>query len=164
MEDKRDDTINKVVTQVEMLCKCGFTSDHVDTDVSGFRCTNNPIAVAFRGRLSNTEKATASELISYIQQWISNGVSISILGLIFDIDPMCTVAIEMLSDPICEEDSTATGEDSTATSDSSSGLSVGAIAGGTVAGVTMVTMVVIAGVVGVLLWMRCHTRSGYQLR
>ena len=91
---------------------------------------------------------------TYIQQWISSGVSIPIQSLFFAVDPMCTVAIESFSDPVCTEDSAGT-------SDSSSGLPVGAIAGGTVAGVTMV---VIAGIVGVILWMRCHTPSAHKLR
>ena len=39
--------------------------------------------------------------INYINQWTSSGVSITVLGLILDVDSMCPVHISSLSDPEC---------------------------------------------------------------
>ena len=63
----------------------------------GFRVSN----AIFRVRLFSNVRVTASELIFYSTQWVSEGVSILVQGLIFEIDPECTVEIQSLSDPEC---------------------------------------------------------------
>ena len=102
VEEKRDSIIATVVTEVEDLCNCGFGAGGIDAASSGFQCSRVSNAIIFRARLFSNVRVTASDLIFYITQWVSEGVSILVQGLIFEIDPECTVEIQSLSDPECQ--------------------------------------------------------------
>ena len=102
-EDKINIIISAVVDAIEQLCNCGYTAQYIDSRGSGLRCSSNhPSQVVFRSKLYGTANTTASEVTTHINQWISDGVSIVILGLILDIDPTCPVQISSFSDPECQ--------------------------------------------------------------
>ena len=92
-----------MVEATEERCHCGFTAGHIDSTLSGFRCSHSQQnQVVFRSKLHGTKDTNASTLISYISQWTSSDISITVLNLILDIDSTCPVRISSLSDPKCE--------------------------------------------------------------
>ena len=94
--------VSAVVAATEERCHCEFTARHIDSAVSGFRCSSSQRnQVVFRSKLHGTEDTNASTLTTYISQWTSSDTSISVLNLILDIDPTCPVRISSLRDPEC---------------------------------------------------------------
>ena len=105
--DQLDEKVNSVVSAVvratEERCHCEFTAGHIDNTVSGFRCSSSQQnQVVFRSKLYGTKDTNASTLTSYISQWTSSDISITVLNLILDIDSTCPVHISSLRDPECE--------------------------------------------------------------
>ena len=95
--------VSAVVAATEERCHCEFTTGHIDSAVSGFRCSSSQRnQVVFRSKLNGTEDTNASTLTTYISQWTSSDTSITVLNLILDIDSTCPVHISSLSDPECE--------------------------------------------------------------
>ena len=95
--------VSAVVAAIEERCHCEFTARHIDSAVSGFRCSSSQRnQVVFRSKLHGTKDTNASTLTTYISQWTSSDTSISVLNLILDIDPTCPVRISSLRDPECE--------------------------------------------------------------
>ena len=133
-----------MVDGAEQLCRCGFTAGHIDRGVSGFQCGNQLNQVVFRSKLNGTVTTNASTLTNYINWWTSSGVSITVQGLILDLDSMCPVRISSFSDPEC-----------------ASVTDVSAIVGGVVAGVCVIAITVIA--VGIVVVVR-RRRTSYGLR
>ena len=75
---KIEDIISALVLNVEQICHCEFTRSH--TTNSAFQCfLDSPQAVTYRAVLHGTTSASSSGLISFIEQWISDGVTISLL-------------------------------------------------------------------------------------
>ena len=132
-----------MVDKTEQLCQCGFTAGHIDHAVSGFQCSENQRnLVVFRSKLYGTVTTNASTLINHIQQWVSSGISIAVLGLILEVDPTCPVHISSISDPEC----------AVTTPSSSPGtvmlpIIVGAVAGTGVVIVIAITLIVMAVVI-----------------
>ena len=92
-----------MVRATEERCHCGFTAGHIDSTVSGFQCSSSQQnQIVFRSKLHGTEDTNASTLISYISQWTSSDISITVLNLILDIDSTCPVRISSLRDPECD--------------------------------------------------------------
>ena len=91
-----------MVAATEERCHCEFTTGHIDSAVSGFRCSSSQRnQVVFRSKLNGTDDTNASTITTYINQWTSSDTSISVLNLILDIDPTCPVCISSLRDPEC---------------------------------------------------------------
>lgn len=102
-EEKRDRVIAAVVDATEQLCQCGFTAGYIDRTVSGFQCSSKQTSqVVFRSKLYGTADTTASIVTTHINRWISDEVSVVILGLIVAIDPLCPIHISSFSDPECQ--------------------------------------------------------------
>ena len=135
-----------VVNGAEQLCRCEFTAGHIDRGVSGFRCSNQHNQVIFRSKLNGTVTTNASTLTNYIHQWTSSGISITVLGLILDVDSMCPVHISSFTDPECV---------------SATDVSTTSIVGGVVAAVCVIAITVIVVVVAVVIKRR---RTSYELR
>ena len=92
-----------MVAAIEERCHCGFTAGHIDSTVSGFRCSSSQQnQVVFLSKLHGTEDTNASTLTTYISQWTSSDTSITVLNLILDIDSTCPVCISSLEDLECE--------------------------------------------------------------
>ena len=133
-----------MVNGAEQLCHCGFMVGNIDYTVSGFQCSNQPNQVIFRSKLHGTVTTNASTLTNYIHQWTSSDISITVLGLILDVDSMCPVHISSFSDPEC-----------------ASVTDVSAIVGGVVTSVGVITITVIVVVIVVVIRRR---RTSYELR
>ena len=121
-----------VQENTESICQCGFSLQHISG--SAFECFSNPDEVTFRARLQGTAQASSSQLVNYIEQWSTRGVTIAVQGLRLRVDSSCSVVISSFSDPECET------ERQHPTSDSN----LPAIIGGAVAGVVALIVTVLA--------------------
>ena len=136
-----------VVNGAEQLCHCEFTAGHIDRGVSGFRCSNQHNQVVFRSKLNGTLTTNASTLTNYIHQWTSSG-TITVLGLILEVDSMCPVHISSFTDPECV---------------SVTDVSTTSIVGGVVAAACVIAIAVIVAVVVVAVVIK-RRRTSYELR
>ena len=112
---------------VEQTCHCEFTRDHITN--SAFQCfPDSPQAVTYRAVLHGTTSASSSDLISYIEQWISDGVTISIQNIIINVDPSCVLVIDSTRDSECgatDQPTVVTILDVTSRSSDNIGVAVG---------------------------------------
>ena len=100
--------------------------------------------MTYRARLRGTEIGSDT-LISYIEDWVSEGLSISVQGVLLRIDSKCPVSLDTIDDGECEETSTSS-------SSQSSAGNTAAIVGGSVAVVLIIAVLVFAMTVLVLMW------------
>ena len=119
-----------VLQQLTVSCtECGVTSDIIDTP--SFACfPESPTSVTYRARLEGTSETDSGSLISLIEEWVRDGTSIIITGVLMTVDSECSVTISSLSEGECHQppsdpttdrassmsstDSTATTSDNTA--------------------------------------------------
>ena len=137
-----------MVNGAEQLCRCGFTAGHIDRGVSGFRCSNQLNQVVFLSKLNGTVTTNASTLINYIHQWTSSRISITVLGLILEVDSMCPVHISSFTDPECVF---------------VTDVSTTSIVGGVVAAACVIAITVIVAMVVVAVVIK-RRRTSYELR
>ncbi len=86
-------------------------------------------------------------------------MSISVTGLILEVDPMCNVLVQSLSDPECGVDQEPPTTDST----SEDGSSTAAIVGGVLAVVVFIIIVAVV-VVAITVWVNWRKQDVYKLR
>ena len=84
----------------QQRCQCGFTHDQITS--SAFRCfPDSPQAVTYRAVLHGTANTSSSDIISHIEQWISEGVAISVQNVLIDVDTNCVLEIASNLDKEC---------------------------------------------------------------
>ena len=57
--------------------------------------------MTFRGELLGTAQNTSSQLISYIEQWVTTDGRVVVQGVQLRVDNTCPVEIRYFSDPLC---------------------------------------------------------------
>ena len=91
-----------MVQNTERLCQCELSAEHL-TDYA-FQCfPNSDQQVTFRAKLHETTRATSSQLIEYIEQWVNAGTSIAVQGVRMNVD-VCPVTISSFEDPQCHDE------------------------------------------------------------
>ena len=58
--------------------------------------------MTFRARLHATPQTNTTELINHMLQWVENGATISVGGVLLNVVPDCDLVITSFSDPECE--------------------------------------------------------------
>ena len=155
-----------MVENTEQLCHCGFTTGHIDHAVSGFQCSENQHnQVVFRSKLYGTVNTNASTLTNYIQQWVSSGTLIAVLGLILDVDPTCPVHISSFSDPECALTTPPSSPGTQSNTASSIHPTIGSLFAGVTAGIVVlvIAVIVITIVIIVILVIRRRRKGSYDL-
>ena len=134
--EKIEAVTSGITSGVDELCQCGFTHDTIHN--TGFQCFDeSPTAVTFRAEIMALPTANISQLLGYIEQWVATQPSILVVDSILSIDSSCTVAIDNLNDPECNETTSTTTDspnttDTTDSTDTTTSL-IGGIVGGIVA-------------------------------
>jgi len=104
-----------------------------------FECSEtNQNTVTFRGELFGTAQVTSSQLISYIERWITVEGIVAVQGLRLRVDRSCPVEIRLLSDSLCQPSDSA------------------AVIGGVVAAILAVLLVTVIVCVVVFVAVRRH--------
>lgn len=95
---------NTIVENTLALCEdCGLTMNHI-TD-GAFQCfVQDSHEITFRARLHASPTSTPMELINYIIQWVENGASLAISGVLLSVDQGCDIVIESFSEPECNHE------------------------------------------------------------
>jgi len=101
----------------------------------------NEYAVTFKGELLGTMEVTSSQLILYIEQWITINGHVVVQGVCLRVHNTCPVEIRDFSDPLCP----------------SSAPTTAVIVGVTVAIITV--LVVIAVIAAVLIFVAVRKRK-----
>ena len=127
--------------ELNELCQCGVSSDNIDGAL--FHCFDpSSLYVTYRARLSGTPETDGQTLVSYLENWVSGGPSISVQSILMRIDSDCPVTF---NDAECAE--TPVSQSSTSTDNTA------AIIGGVVAVVVTVPVLIFALA---LVWRGCH--------
>ncbi len=100
-QEKIDDIQDELQNQINSLCTCGFTPQHITT--GELQCFTSSDEVTYRTRLSGTTSVNSSEILGYLEEWVTSGTaSILVLGFRLNLDSSCLpVAIDSLADPEC---------------------------------------------------------------
>ena len=100
---KIEDISAAITSNINQLCQCGLSHENITGGV--FRCfSSSSQAVTFRTLLHmhETTKASSSEIISHIEQWISNDITIPVQSVLINVDSRCTVTISSFDDGECQ--------------------------------------------------------------
>ena len=165
---------NVIVTNVEERCQCGFTLSNITSD--GFRCfPGTTDAVTYRGEIRLTDTENVFDLITHIEEWTAEGVSIVVERVFIEVDSSCRVAIESFNEDECLPRSTmttttilsntiiATSILTTDHSETENPQTAVAIIGGGAAGVVIVLLLIIGIIVVVVILVAKSHRASYKL-
>ena len=96
-----EDITNAILKELTASCtECGITNDIINTQ--SFACfPESPTYVTYFAKLEGTSKTDSGSLISLIEEWVSGGVSIIVTGILMTVDPECSVAVSSLSEGEC---------------------------------------------------------------
>ena len=85
---------------MEQRCQCGFTHEQITSSL--FQCfPDSPQAVTYRAVLHGTANASSSDIISHLEQWISEGAAISVQNDFINVDTNCVIEISSVDDSEC---------------------------------------------------------------
>ena len=156
------DITNAVIEELTGSCaECGITEDIIDKQ--SFACfPESPTYVTYRARLEGTSETDSGSFISLIKEWVSNGSSIIVTGVLMTVDSECSVAISSLSEGECSPTQppttepttssiTTTNTDTTPSTDISSSDNTVFVVGGVVAVILIIAIVIIVAIVAVVI-------------
>ena len=160
-----EDITSALLEELTGSCNdCGITSDIIDRQ--SFSCyPESPTHVTYRARLEGTSETDSGSLISLIEEWVSDGTSIIVTGVLMKVDSECSMAISSLSEGECVittllpttsgstsiiTDFTPFSEDTTSTHSQSSSNNTIAIIGGVVAVVIILIISVTVAIIAVV--------------
>ena len=124
-----------IVINVKERCQCGFTRSNITSD--GFRCfPGSSDAVTYRGEIHETGTTNVFDLITHIEEWTAEGVSILVQRVFIEVDSSCRVVIESFNENECLPRSTITTSESPR-------IASNAIIGGAVSAVVIVLILII---------------------
>ena len=85
---------------VEERCQCGFTVTNILKPT--FRCfVESEDAVTYRAEILGTGVASAADITSHIQDWITQGALITFYFVLIAVDSSCQVIVTSVLDPEC---------------------------------------------------------------
>ena len=140
-----------IAMNVEERCQCGLTQDQITS--SAFQCfPDSPQAVTYRAVLHGTTSAFSADIISHIEQWVSEGVTISIQNVLIDIDTNCVIEITSNRDRECgvTEESTVV---TVIAKGSSRSTPVGGIVGGMIS-MALISILIVVIIVSMSLFLK----------
>ena len=148
LSEKATDVVSSIVSNVEQRCRCGFTSSQIRQ--GGFQCfSDSEDAVTYRAELYENGRATVSELVRSIEDWITEdgGVGILIQSLLVRVDGSCVVMLSSIVEAECQPQpvhvsTTTRTEVSPNEPVASGGPDTGAIVGGIVAIVVVLILAI----------------------
>ena len=100
---KLNDIANGVIQTINRLCQCGLSAEQITE--GAFQCfEDSDQQVTFRARLRGTVQVTSSQLLAYLETFVTktdSSTTIAVQGVRLDVDSSCPVAINSFSDPQC---------------------------------------------------------------
>ena len=133
-----------VVDTIQDYCECGFLDSFI-TNESLFCDSQNPTQAVYRAKLFNFGSISSTQIVSWIENWVLNGASVTSGPILVTFDPTCPVPLNNINDGICQIPVTT-----------QSTSSVGVIAGSALA----VAFIVLICIVLVILYFRLKSKKG----
>ena len=95
------DTLTEALSMnVEERCQCGFTVMNILKPT--FRCfVESEDAVTYRAEILGTGVASAADITSHIQDWITQGALITFDFILIAVDGSCPAVVASVQDPEC---------------------------------------------------------------
>ena len=91
-----------LVTAIKHHCKCHYPITNFNKDV--FICEDSPPNfLIYRSSLLGTHNFNGTQIVDFIQDWVSTGPLIEVGGNSIRVDSSCPTAISSLDDPVCGE-------------------------------------------------------------
>ena len=135
-----------VVDTIQDYCECGFLDSFI-TNESLFCDSQNPIQAVYRAKLFNFGSISSTQLVSWIEDWVLNGASVTSGPILVTFDPTCPVPLNSINDRICQIPVTT-----------QSTSSVGVIAGSALA-VAFIVLICIVLIIIVILYFRLKSKK-----
>ena len=91
------------------ICQCGFSlQNFIDFETkSELQCfDDSPNAITFRAELGGTAGANSSQIIFYLEQWITTSPTLVVKESRLAVDSMCNVEINHFNDTECRNEPT----------------------------------------------------------
>ena len=125
-----------LVSNVEERCQCGFSLFNIMSP--NFRCfEQSEDAVTYRAEISGTPLALPNQIVSFIEEWLSEGALILFDIVLVPVDGSCQVVVSSIVDPECNTPIEQAG-------------SLAAIVGGAIGGVIVLVVAVIIVIIIIL--------------
>ena len=135
-----------VVDTIQDYCECGFLDSFI-TNETLFCDSQNPTQVVYRAKLFNFGSISSTQIVSWIENWVLNGASVTIGPILVTFDPTCPVPLNSINDGICQIPVTT-----------QSTSSVGVIAGSALA-VAFIVLICIVLIIIVILYFRLKSKK-----
>ena len=160
---KIDDITSALKEELQRSCVCSITKNDIAHEPLLVCSDTLSHFVTYRSGLSGTSYIDSQMLISYIQDWVSNGPNVQVLSSLLKIDDECPVSITTYDDDLCVDVITTASESpnisTTPNHSQQSTDTSGAITGGILA-----ILVIVIGLVVVLVLLRrgCHGELSFR--
>lgn len=152
---KRSEVIQAIIRELNRLCQCNFEGSRIIN--AGFKCfPSSPNAVTFRAIIYDTKKPTASELIEYLEDWITSGTFISVQAQLLSTDDSCAVYISSFGEPECNVQGTTSTKPPELTVASDAAISSVTT---TLFGVMVAVVVIIMVVITTTVLLKCRKKA-----
>ena len=139
---------------------CGITNDIID--IPSFDCDPDSLnTVIYIARLEGTSERDSGYLISVIEDWVRDGASIRVAGIIMTANTQCTVAIPSLNERECVPTSPEPTPNTDSPTTNPVSNNIAAIIGGAVAFILIIAITVVVIVIVVL---TCHRRGNVSIK
>ena len=127
-----------VVDTLQEYCECGFLDMFITQEM--LLCdTQNPTQAVYRAQVFNFGSISSTQIVSWIEEWVLNGASVTSGPILVTFDPTCPVPLTRFNDEICQQDMTVTA------ATSSLGVIIGSVlAGGCIVFICVVIIIIVA--------------------
>ena len=139
IEDSIKSFIRSAIVDVVIdNCDCGFLDSFISQEM--LLCdAQNPTQAVYRAQVFNFGSISSTQIVSWIEEWVLNGASVTSGPVLVTFDRTCPVPLNSFNDEICQQEVTI----SAATS--SLGVIIGsALAGGCIMFICIVVIIIVA--------------------
>ena len=144
--EKLADITISIISAVNSRCQCSLTVNHITNEY--FLCTSDQQVVLYRAKLSG--HSDCAQVLLYIKQWVNGGQrSILVQGNITEVYPSCPIEINSL---VAQADCARP----TTVGPATESVEITTAVGGTIGGVVLIGIIVLAAVVCVCTYKNKH--------
>ena len=94
---------DKIIQEITSRCQCRVPKENLLPGT--FSCQDSHNQTTYRSTIIGTQSYNATELVEFIQDWVTSGPTLTIQWYTVKLDPKCPVSISSLGDPECEKES-----------------------------------------------------------
>ena len=90
---------DKILREITSRCQCRVPKENLLP--GSFSCLYSHNQTTYRSTIIGTQSYNATELVEFIQDWVTSGPTLTIQWYTVKLDPKCPVSISSLGDPEC---------------------------------------------------------------